>query len=150
MTSDTTYEEQFMLRAIELSEMAYITRKGLPVGCVIVKDGKIVGEGYNATLSSKNPTAHAEMMAIQEACRQLNESDLSTCQLYTTLEPCPMCKSAIVWARLGTVYFANTKEDAVAFGFSRTIDTEKPVPAHHISNIQAIQILKEWQSHHNL
>lgn len=90
---------------------------GGPFGCVIVKDGVIIAKAHNTVLSSKDPTAHAEVNAIRKACEILGTHDLSGCELYTSAEPCPMCLSAIIWANIKTVYYANTKEDAAKIGF---------------------------------
>lgn len=114
MRSDKEY---FMQRAIELSEMGMQGGKGGPFGCVIVKDGKIVGEGYNQVTSTNDPTAHAEVVAIRNACKNLNTFQLDGCEVFTSCEPCPMCLGAIYWARPAKIYYANTREDAAGIGF---------------------------------
>lgn len=152
MEPEGNYHERFMQRAVELSEIAWKTNKGLPVGCVIVKDGQIVGEGHNETFARKDMTAHAEMLAIQEACKNLNNMELSACELYTTLEPCPMCFGAIYWVKLDTVYYANTTADAIASGFRKTNiveELQKPpqsrsIPMHHEKSANAFAVLKAW------
>jgi len=110
-------ENKFMQRAIELSRTGMQDGKGGPFGCVIVKDGKIVGEGYNQVTSTNDPTAHAEITAIRDACRNLQTFQLDGCEIYTSCEPCPMCLGAIYWARPQIIYFANTREDAQSIGF---------------------------------
>ena len=90
---------------------------GGPFGTCIVKDGKIIGRGSNHVLINNDPTAHAEIMAIREACKNINSYDLSDCELYTSCFPCPMCLSAIIWANIKKVYYGNTKEDAAEIGF---------------------------------
>ena len=93
-------KEQFMQRAIDLSIEGSSKDKGGPFGAVVVKDGKIVGESYNQVTSTNDPTAHAEVMAIRDACKNLKTFDLSGCELYTSCEPCPMCLGAIYWQNL--------------------------------------------------
>ena len=108
---------EYMKIAKELADNNLITNNGGPFGACVVKDGKIIGKGYNNVLTSNDPTAHAEVMAIREACKNINSYDLSGCELYTTCYPCPMCLSAIIWANINKVYYGNTKEDASMIGF---------------------------------
>ena len=93
------------------------TNAGGPFGACIVKDGKIIGKGSNHVLANNDPTAHAEVMAIRDACKNINSYDLSGCELYTSCYPCPMCLSAIIWANIKKVYYGNTKKDAADIGF---------------------------------
>ena len=113
----TDQDTQFMRRAIELARAGMDSGVGGPFGCVIAKDGKIVGEGSNQVTSTNDPTAHAEVVAIREACKTLNTFQLDGCEIYTSCEPCPMCLGAIYWARPAKVFFACTREDAAAVGF---------------------------------
>lgn len=106
-----------MLQAIELAKNGMLAGNGGPFGCVIVKDGQVVGQGSNMVLKTKDPTAHAEVVAIREACKNLDNFQLDGCEVYTSCEPCPMCLGAIFWARPAKVYFACTKEDAANAGF---------------------------------
>ncbi|MBR2712709.1 MAG: nucleoside deaminase [Bacilli bacterium] len=108
---------EYMKIAKSLADNNLITNEGGPFGACIVKDGKIVGKGSNKVLKNNDPTAHAEINAIREACKNLNTYDLSGCTLYTTCYPCPMCLSAIIWANIKKVYYGNTKEDAESIGF---------------------------------
>ena len=103
--------------AKELSDDNLKTNVGGPFGACIVKNGTIIGKGSNHVLSNNDPTAHAEMMAIRDACKNINSYDLSDCELYTSCYPCPMCLSAIIWANIKKVYYGNTKEDAANIGF---------------------------------
>ena len=103
--------------AKELSEDNLKTNVGGPFGACVVKDGKIIGKGSNHVLSSNDPTAHAEVMAIRDACKNINSYDLNGCELYTSCYPCPMCLSAIIWSNIKKVYYWNTKEDAANIGF---------------------------------
>lgn len=108
---------KYMKFAKELSDENLKTNAGGPFGACIVKDGKILGKGSNNVLSNNDPTAHAEIIAIREACQNLNSYDLSGCELYSTCYPCPMCLSATIWANIKKVYYGNTKEDAAKIGF---------------------------------
>jgi len=151
--TDKSYDENFMKRAVVLSEIAYKSGKGLPIGCVIVRNGIIVGEGHNEIFSRNNPTAHAEMVAIENACNQLGNLQLTDCEMYTTLEPCPMCFGAIYWSKLRMVYFANTNKDAADAGFDDSFifkELQKKPEKRKIllinkNNTEAIKVLKEWQ-----
>ena len=107
----------FMRRAIALSYDMMAQNKGGPFGAVIVKDGEILAEGFNQVTSANDPTAHAEVTAIREACRKLGTFTLEGCEIYTSCEPCPMCLSAIFWARIERIYYANTRTDAARIGF---------------------------------
>lgn len=120
--------EEFMRGAISLAE-ASVRGRGGPFGCVIVRRGEIVGRGQNAVTASNDPTAHAEVVAIREACRTLGTFQLTDCELFTSCEPCPMCLGAIYWARLAKVYYGNNRKDAAAIGFDDDlIYREIPLP----------------------
>lgn len=108
---------EYMQVAKELADQNLSTNAGGPFGACIVKDGKIIGRGKNQVLLNNDPTAHAEMVAIKDACKKINSYDLSGCTLYTTCFPCPMCLSAIIWSNIKEVYYGNTKEDAAKIGF---------------------------------
>ena len=108
---------KYMNIANELSKDNLKTNNGGPFGACIVKDGKVIGKGSNMVLSSNDPTAHAEIVAIRDACKTINSYDLSGCELYTTCYPCPMCLSAIIWSNIKKVYYGNTMEDADNIGF---------------------------------
>ena len=108
---------KYMEEANNLARDNLKTKAGGPFGACVVKDGEIIGKGANHVLSANDPTAHAEIMAIRDACSKLNTYDLSTCEIYTTCYPCPMCLSAIIWANIKTVYYGNTKHDAENIGF---------------------------------
>jgi tRNA(Arg) A34 adenosine deaminase TadA len=106
-----------MREAIRAADAGMRAGRGGPFGCVIVRAGGIVGRGENRVLSTNDPTAHAEVVAIRDACRALATFRLAECELYTSCEPCPMCFAAIHWARIARVYYANTRTDAAAIGF---------------------------------
>ena len=108
---------KFMKIAKELSDDNLKTNVGGPFGACIVKDGKIIGKGSNHVLSNNDPTAHAEIMAIRDACKNINSYDLSGAELYTSCYPCPMCLSATIWSNIKKVYYGNTKEDVANIGF---------------------------------
>ena len=108
---------EYMKVAKELSDDNLKTNVGGPFGAVIVKNGKIIGKGSNHVLKNNDPTAHAEIMAIRDACNNIKSYDLSECEIYTSCYPCPMCLSAIIWSNIKKVYYGNTKEDADKIGF---------------------------------
>ncbi len=108
---------KFMREAIRLSIQMMRRGKGGPFGAVVVRKGKIVGRGSNQVTSANDPTAHAEVVAIRAACQRLQTFQLDDCELYTSCEPCPMCLSAIYWARLGKVFYGNTRQDAAKIDF---------------------------------
>src|ERR1700753_3883105 len=112
-----TREEQFMQEAIKLSQSSLKHNDGGPFGCVIVKDDKIIGRGNNKVTSTNDPTAHAEIIAIRDACKNLGSFQLDGCEIYTSCEPCPMCLGAIYWARPKAIYYANNRKDAADIGF---------------------------------
>jgi len=109
--------DDFMKIAIDESKIGISTKEGGPFGAVIIYNGNVIARGHNRVVSSKDPTAHAEIVAIREACKTLNRFDLSDCTLYTTCEPCPMCYGAIHWARIPTVVYGATRQDAADIGF---------------------------------
>src|SRR5512132_543512 len=108
---------EFMREAIRLSLLMIGKRKGGPFGAIVVRGRQIVGRGWNRVTSSNDPTAHAEIVALRQACRGLETFHLEDCDLYTSCEPCPMCLSAIYWARIRAVYFGNTRQDAARIAF---------------------------------
>ena len=143
----------FMLRAIQLSE-ENVKNGGGPFGAVIVKDNKIVAEGFNQVTCNNDPTAHAEVTAIRNAAKALNTFDLSDCIIYTSCEPCPMCLGAIYWAKIDKMYYGNTKKDADKIGFSdHFIYDEIDKPPHkrklnsqQIMSKEAFLAFKLWQN----
>jgi len=134
-------KNNFMLRAIELS-INSVNTVGGPFGCVIVKENKIIAEGSNKVTSSNDPTAHAEVIAIREACKKLNTFNLNGCDLYTSCEPCPMCLSAIYWGRIEIIYYANTRDDAQKIDFDDSLiysELLKNVKKRKISMVQMMR-----------
>ena len=141
----------FMKRAIELS-LESVNKGGGPFGCVVVRDNKIIAEGSNKVTPTNDPTAHGEIVAIREACRKINNFSLNGCELYSTCEPCPMCLSAIYWARIDKIYYANTRKDAqkidfddslIYSEFQKSIDTRK-IPMIQMMRTEALKAFELW------
>jgi guanine deaminase len=153
----TKGEQLFMDRAIELSRQGMQSRKGGPFGCVIVKDGKIIGEGSNEVTTSNDPTAHAEVVAIRNACKELNSFQLTGCDIYASCEPCPMCLGAIYWARPARVFFANTKTEAAEILFDDQFiyeeiekeTSERNIPFIHMPTPSAKKVFDDWKNMEN-
>jgi tRNA(Arg) A34 adenosine deaminase TadA len=143
---------QFMARAIELAREGSERNDGGPFGCVIVKDGTIVGEGCNQVTSTNDPTAHAEVVAIRDACRNLESFQLDDCVVYTSCEPCPMCLGAIYWARPAGIFFAGTREDAAAAGFDDELfynelekqNDERKLKMVELMREKSQEVFREW------
>ena len=141
----------FMQKAIELS-IKNIHNNGGPFGCVIVKNNKIISEGVNGVTQSNDPTAHAEIVAIRNACKKLNTFDLSGCELYTSCEPCPMCLSAIYWSHIDLVYYGNSRENAAEIQFDdkfiydemKKDINERKIPLKQILKDEAIKAFDLW------
>ena len=140
-----------MKRAIELS-IESVNKDGGPFGCVIVKNGKIVSEGSNKVTSTNDPTAHGEIVAIRNACEKLKNFNLKGCELYSTCEPCPMCLSAIYWARIDKIYYANTREDAQKIDFDDSLIYaefnknigERKIPMIQMMRNEALKAFQLW------
>ena len=144
-------KNEFMKRAIDLS-IESVNKGGGPFGCVIVKGGTIVSEGFNKVTSTNDPTAHGEVVAIREACKKINNFSLKGCELYSTCEPCPMCLSAIYWARIDKIYYANTRKDAqkidfddslIYSEFQKNIDKRK-IPMIQMMRNEALKAFELW------
>lgn len=141
-----------MKRAIELAQLSIDSRAGGPFGAVIVKDGQIVGEGSNHVTSTNDPTAHAEVVAIRNACANLGSFQLDGCVVYTSCEPCPMCLGAIYWARPAGIFYAGTREDAAVAGFDDELfysELEKPNDARQLKMVglmreDAVRVFRNW------
>ena len=132
-----------MREAIQLAEEGMRASRGGPFGCVIVREGKVVGRGNNRVTSTNDPTAHAEVTAIRHACAELKTFQLADCELYTSCEPCPMCLSAIYWARIPAIFYANTRQDAADIGFDDDfIYRQIPLPLEKRA-IKIRQLLRE-------
>ena len=146
--------KQYIERALELAFISVRDHGGGPFGAVIVKDGEIVGEGMNCVTSCQDPTAHAEIVAIREACRTLNSHQLKGCIIYSSCEPCPMCLGAIYWARPEALYFAASKDDASDVGFDDAFIYDeievsiehRKFPTYKIVHKSALQAFKFWET----
>ena len=144
-------KNKFMLRAIELS-ISSAKDTGGPFGCVMVKDDKIIAEGSNKVTFSNDPTAHAEIVAIREACKKLNTFNLSGCDLYASCEPCPMCLSAIYWSHIDNIFYANTREDAKKINFDDSLiyseiskkNEDRKIPIKQMLRDEAIKAFEIW------
>ena len=148
-----TREEKFMIEAIKMSQKGVHENEGGPFGCIVVKGDKIVGRGNNKVTSTNDPTAHAEVVAIRDACKNIGAFQLDDCEIYTSCEPCPMGLGAIYWARPKVIYYANTRGDAAAIGFDDSMIYEemsksyadRKIPIISISRNEALQVFKEWK-----
>lgn len=149
----TDRELRFMQAAVDLARDGMNKGMGGPFGCIIVKDDAIVGRGCNSVTSSNDPTAHAEVVAIRDACKNLQTFQLTGCEIYTSCEPCPMCMGAIYWARPKKVYFGATRNDAAAVGFDDSmIYQELTADLHHriiecinLGRENAVGVFDEWK-----
>lgn len=147
----------FMRRAIALAEQNVAGNGGGPFGSVVVHDGRIIGEGVNLVTDSHDPTAHAEVVAIRAACSELGSFSLAGCEIYASCEPCPMCLSAIYWARIERIFYGNTKTDAAAIGFDddhiyREIAlpvSERAIPTKRLLTDEAIAAFHAWENSDN-
>jgi len=150
MTS--TFSPDFLRAAIDLSRRGLEARAGGPFGAVIVRDKVIVGRGFNRVTSANDPTAHAEIVAIRDACTRLGTFSLAGCELYASCEPCPLCLAASYWARLDHIYYAATRDDAAAAGFAdrafyaelRRPAGERSLPAEQRLRGEALPVLEAW------
>jgi len=141
-----------MKRAVELARYAVENNLGGPFGAVVVKNGIIIGEGYNCVTSADDPTAHAEIVAIRNACRLLGGFQLEDCEIYSSCEPCPMCLGAIYWARPSTVYYGTTRHDAATAGFDDSFiydeleitGEKRKIPAICLYDPDAVNIFGTW------
>ena len=140
---ETQMTEEFMRRAIALAMENVRSGAGGPFAAVIVKDGRVVADGVNRVTATNDPTAHAEVVAIREACRKLGDFQLAGCDLYTTCEPCPMCLGAIYWARPARVFYACVAADAAAVGFDDAFIYEELNRAHAERRVPMQQLLRE-------
>ncbi len=146
-----------MRQAIALAKNGMLSGNGGPFGCVIVKDGKIVGQGSNMVLKTKDPTAHAEVVAIRDACKTLDHYQLEGCEVYTSCEPCPMCMGAIFWARPAKVFFACTKEDAAIVGFDDAFiyqeievnPANRKIPMNSLLREESLEAFELWKEKGN-
>jgi guanine deaminase len=142
-----------MRAAIRLAREKMRRGEGGPFGAVVVRRGKIVGRGWNRVTSANDPTAHAEIAAIRDACRRLKTFRLDDCEIYASCEPCPMCVAAIYWARIGKIYYAGARRDAAVIGFdddlisremARPVSRRK-IPTRQLLRGEALKVFREWR-----
>jgi tRNA(Arg) A34 adenosine deaminase TadA len=147
-------KEKFMREAIRLSLSKMRANHGGPFGAVVVRRNKIVGRGWNCVTSTNDPTAHAEVSAIRDACQKLKTFQLDDCELYTSCEPCPMCLAAIYWARLRKVFYANTRKDAARIEFDDDLIyremsmpiARRQIPMKQLLRDEALKVFVEWKN----
>ena len=148
----TEKDKEFMRRAISLAQNGVDSNVGGPFGAVVVREGEIIGEGCNRVTSTNDPTAHAEVVAIRNACEKLGSFQLDGCVIYTSCEPCPMCLGAIYWARPTQVFFACTREDAASVGFDDQFiydEIERPISERQIKMLnllgeEGFKVFQRW------
>ena len=148
----TEQDKEFMRRAISLAQTGIDKNAGGPFGAIVVKDGEIIGEGCNQVTSTNDPTAHAEIVAIRNACEKLGAFQLDDCVIYTSCEPCPMCLGAIYWARPKQIFFACTREDAAEINFDDHFIYDEiglPIEKRHIKSInflrdEGLKVFENW------
>lgn len=147
------YNEKFMKEALALAQIAIETGHGGPFGAVVVRNGEIVGRGRNSVTINNDPTAHAEVMAIRNACANLNTFQLDGCEIYSSCEPCPMCLGAIYWARPAVIYFAANREDASNAGFDDSLiyseltlsHADRKITTEQHPSQEAVKIFYDWK-----
>ncbi len=147
---------EWMHRAIELARTGMTRGDGGPFGAVIVRDSKIIGEGWNRVLATNDPTAHGEVVAIRDACGKASDFSLEGCEIYTTGQPCPMCLGAIYWARIRTIHYGFSIQDAEEIGFDdrgffqqfSLPPDQRTVPEHQLGRDSALQLIAEYQKLH--
>ena len=146
-----------MEQAIALARQGMLSGKGGPFGCVIVRGEEIIGKGCNLVISSMDPTAHAEIVAIRDACKILGNFQLDECEVYTSCEPCPMCLGALYWARPKKIYYANSRSDAADIGFDDSFIyeefvlpiAERKMMMEYLHHTEAIMMFEEWKKMNN-
>ena len=148
----TEQDKEFMRRAIALAQNGIDRNDGGPFGAVVVKNGEIIAEGNNRVTSTNDPTAHAEVVAIRNACEKLDSFQLDDCTIYTSCEPCPMCLGAIYWARPAQVFYACTREDAAEIGFDDHFiyeEIKRPIEERRIKSVnflrdEGLTVFENW------
>lgn len=137
---------RYMQKAIEEAREGIQNNHGGPFGCIIVKDDVIVGRGHNMVVAHNDPTAHGEIQAIRNACEVLHTFDLTGCELYTTSEPCPMCKCAIMWANIKKVYYGCTVKDAENIGFRDVLFATQSPESEELGRAECLELFEKYQS----
>ena len=141
---------RYMKLAIDEARTGINAHHGGPFGCVIVRDGEIVGRGHNEVIKNSDPTCHGEMMAIRDACKKLGTHDLTSCELYTTAEPCPMCRGAILWANIRKVYYGCNISDTDKIGFRDKVFYESEEKfSEELEREECLEVFEEYQNIRN-
>ncbi|MCB0536467.1 MAG: nucleoside deaminase [Bacteroidetes bacterium] len=151
---DEQDSKQFMQEAIDLSFTGMANKEGGPFGAVVVRNNEIIGRGNNRVTKDNDPTSHAEINAIRDACKNIGSFQLTDCVVYTSCEPCPMCLAAIYWARVKKIYFGCSRIDAAAIGFDddfiyeeiKKSKTHRSIEVEQISRVDAIEAFLEWEN----
>lgn len=146
--------ESFMRRAIELARQGMLAGAGGPFGAVVVRDGVIIGEGWNRVVASNDPTAHGEVLAIRDACSRIDDFRLTGCEIFTTGQPCPMCLGAILWARISRIHYGFRIEDAATIGFDdrefhaqfQLDEAQRSIPSGSLIRDEALQLIEEYRA----
>ena len=139
--------DKFMKIAIDEARTGITAGHGGPFGCVVVKDGKVVGRGHNEVIKQNDPTCHGEVMAIRDACKNLGTYDLSGCELYTTAEPCPMCRGAIMWSNIRKVYFGCNIADTDSIGFRDKVFYESDEDiSEELDRKECLEVFEEYRA----
>jgi len=149
----STNDKKFLQQAIALARAGIENGKGGPFGCIIVRDGVVIGRGANQVTSSNDPTAHAEVVAIRDACRHLGDYQLTDCDVYASCEPCPMCLGALYWARPRRVVYASTRDEAAQAGFDDALiyqeinvaAGDRKIPFDHQGLEEAAELFRFWR-----
>lgn len=147
-----TKDHEYLRQAIELSKQGILSNEGGPFGAIVVKNDVVIGRGFNRVTSTSDPTAHAEIVAIRDACQHLNSFQLEDCTIYSSCEPCPMCLGAIYWARPSRLVFACTREDAASIGFDddfiyNEINVNyqnRKITTENLLRDEGYEIMKQW------
>lgn len=143
----------FMQEAIRLSHEGMQRGSGGPFGAIIVKNNEIIGRGFNQVIATHDPTAHAEIIAIRDACKKIGDFSLTSCEAYVSCEPCPMCLGALYWARIEKIFYAANQIDAQAIGFDDALfyreiikaPTERQIPMYELMRPEALAVLTQWE-----
>jgi tRNA(Arg) A34 adenosine deaminase TadA len=154
---ENDHRKRFMQRAAALAVYALENNLGGPFGAVVVKEGEIIGEGYNQVTSLNDPTAHAEMMAIRNACSRLGSFQLTNCEIYSSCEPCPMCLGAVYWARPDRLYYGSGREEAAEAGFDDAfiyeeipkLQEERKIPFVFLPDEESSAVFRKWTTKKN-
>ena len=151
MKKEIGEQDKLMQMAVDMSRYALESKRGGPFGAIVVRNGKIIGSSGNAVLAEMDPTAHAEVMAIRDACKNIQSTDLSDCEMYSSAEPCPLCTAAIYWSKIAKVFYSNTEDESMEHGFIDKVilaELRKPKEKRELvfkklKNDDAIKIFRE-------